>query len=204
MRVLRELVRHGGELSIPVLVTATKLSKEAVRTLVQGDLSAVGIVERIGTGRIALYRVRTDHPLRGALDRLFDEEEAHSRRVFASLLEAARSATPDALAVWIYGSVARGQDGPGSDLDVVVVLPEDELESAIQRYRSALAPQLDREMVHLSVIGLSVGDIQRLADTDDPWWRNLEADAIPISGPSPAMLRQEFRDACNKGRESAA
>lgn len=204
MRVLRELVRHGGALSIPWLVAATKLSKEAVRMLVQCDLSAVGIVERIGTNGVALYRVRADHPLRSTLDRLFDEEAAHSRRVFAVLLEAARSATPGALAVWIYGSVARGDDGPGSDLDVVVVLPEDELDAAINRYRAALALQLDREMVHLSVIGLSMEDVQRLADADDPWWRNLEADAIPISGPSPAMLGQELRDASNKDRGSAA
>ena len=204
MRVLRELVRHGGELSIPVLVTATKLSKEAVRTLVQGDLSAVGIVERLGTGRIALYRVRADHPMRNALDRLFDEEEAHSRRMFAALLEAAGSATPDALAVWMYGSVARGEDGPGSDLDVVVVLPEEGLDAAIQRYRSALALQLDREMVHLSVIGLSMGDVQRLVEANDPWWRNLNADAIPILGPPPAMLWLRLQAASNKGRESAA
>ena len=197
--MLRELVRHGGELSVPALVSATRLSKEAVRTLVQGDLSAVGIVERLGTDRTALYRVRVDHPLRGALDRLFDEEDAYSRRVFASLADAARAATPEALAVWLYGSVARGDDGLDSDLDVVVILPDDRLDSAIDRYRAALSRLLDGDLVVLSVIGLSMRDVQRLAEEDALWWRNLVADAVPMLGSSPTKLWHTLRAASTVG-----
>src|SRR5438094_489265 len=49
VRVLRELDRHGGELSVPALVAATRLSSGAVRALVQDDLVAAGVVVRLAS-----------------------------------------------------------------------------------------------------------------------------------------------------------
>jgi predicted nucleotidyltransferase len=202
VRVLRELARHGGEQSIPALADAARLSKGAVRRLVQDDLAAAGIVERVGTGRNVLYRLRGDHPLRGTLDRLFEEEGAHAQRVLDALAEAARGAAPNVLAVWVYGSIARGEDVPGSDLDVALVLPDSDPDPAVRRYRAALAPVLDREQTGVSVVGLSGADVERLAAADDPWWRNLVADALPVLGPPPTVLARRFGAA--SGRAGAA
>lgn len=204
VRVLRELARHGGELSVPSIADATKLSREAVRRLLQGDLSATGVVERLGSGRLALYRLRADHRLRGALDLLFVEEEARVRRLFDALARAAHTAAPDVLAVWVYGSVARGDDAPTSDVDVALVLPGDDLEPAIDGYRAELAQMLDQEKADLSVVGLAAADVLRLAEGDDSWWRNVAADAIPVFGPSPPMLAQRLRTAPTVGRAGAA
>jgi predicted nucleotidyltransferase len=202
VRVLRELVRHGGELSVPALVDATRLSPGAVRAIVRDDLAAAGVVERVGTGRSVLYRLRRDHPLRGAIERLFDEEDARRRRVLNLLARAARHAAPDVMAVWIYGSVARGEDAPGSDLDVAVVLPHGDPDQAADRYRAALAPLLDREHASASVLALSATDVDRLVAADDPWWRNVVADALPVLGPPPAVLAQRRQaDAGSTGAE---
>jgi predicted nucleotidyltransferase len=193
VRVLRELARHGGELSVPALVEATRLSAGAVRAIVGDDLAAVGIVERVGSGRSVLYRLHRDHPLRGALEQIFEEEDARRRRVLDLLATAARETTPDVLAVWVYGSVARGEDAPGSDLDVALVLPYPDPNEAADRYRAAISPLLDREHASASVLVLSAADIDRLAVSDDPWWRNVVADALPVLGPPPAVLAQRLR-----------
>jgi hypothetical protein len=107
VRVLRELTRHGGQMSAPSLVARTGLG----RTSVWGALATLGkmnIIESAGTGRAVLYRIRTDHPLHAPLDALFEAEEAR----FATILDIVRSVAsesgPGVLAVWIYGSVARG------------------------------------------------------------------------------------------------
>lgn len=189
VRVLRELARHGGELSVSALIGPTRLSTQAVRNVL-GSLAATGVVEPIGQGRSVLYRVRSAHPLLAPLAHLFAEEEARVGRVFRALREAARAAAPTALAVWVYGSAARGEDSPGSDLDVALVVPEQDVESATAAFREHLAPELDREHVALSAVGLSPTDVRRLAESGDPWWRTLAADAQPLVGPMPAALAE--------------
>lgn len=191
VRVLRALARHGGELSIPMLVRPTGLSTEGIRNVLRA-LSAVGVVESLGQGRSVLYRLRRAHPLYQPLSHLFEAEDARARRVFGALHEAAQVAVPDALAVWVYGSTARGEDAPGSDLDVALVVPRQEAELAAAAFREQLAPVLDREQVTLSAIGLSGADVRRLAGRDDPWWRNVVADAQPVLGPAPAMLAERL------------
>lgn len=192
VRVLRELARHGGKLSIPALVGPTRLSAEGVRNVL-ADLSTIRVVEPVGQGRAVLYHLRTAHPLHGALVRLFEEEEARGQRVLQSLRQAAHAMVPGIVAVWIYGSVARGEDAPMSDLDVALVLPGQDVESATATYRQHLAPVLDREQVTLSAVGLSSADVRRLADSDHPWWRNLVAEAQPVMGPPPAILAERLQ-----------
>ncbi|MDQ6674165.1 MAG: nucleotidyltransferase domain-containing protein [Chloroflexota bacterium] len=192
VRVLRELALRGGELSIPPLALATKLNKQTVRDTLLGDLAATGVIEPVGQGRSVSYRLRTAHPLHGAITHLFEAEEAHAQRVFQALEEAAQAIAP-VLAIWIYGSVARGEDTPGSDFDVALVLPETNTEPAVAVYRERLRPVLDREQVYASVVGLSPADILRLLEEDAPWWRNVVAEAHPVQGLPPARLADHLR-----------
>jgi len=74
VRVLRELSRHGGQLSAPSLVSRTGLAKTSVWAALT-SLAQAGVVSVAGTGRARLYSIRSDHPLRGVLDALFEAEE---------------------------------------------------------------------------------------------------------------------------------
>jgi len=205
VRVLRELTRHGGELAIPRLAEATKLNQQTVRNVLLGDLTRSGIVETVGQGRSTLYRVRAKYPLYPLIDHLFAAEEARIQRIFQTLTTAAPAAAPDVLAVWIFGSVARGDDEPGSDLDVALVVPDaDSIESAVSAYRERLSSLLDSERITVSVVGMSSDDVLRLAADEAPWWRNVAAEAQPVLGLPPAPLVEHLRSTRGGGGTRAA
>jgi predicted nucleotidyltransferase len=49
--------------------------------------------------------------------------EAERERVLSAVRESVLEVLPDAVAIYVYGSIARGDEGPGSDVDVAVLLP---------------------------------------------------------------------------------
>jgi predicted nucleotidyltransferase len=205
VRVLRELMRHGGEVAIPRLAEATKLNQQTVRNVLHGDLTMTGIVEMVGQGRSTLYRARTTYPLYPQLDELFAQEEARVQRTFQTLAAIAREAAPDLLALWVFGSVARVEDEPGSDLDIALVVPDEiSADAAASDLRERVAPLLDPERVTVSVVGLSADDVLRLAADETPWWRNVSAEAQPVLGLPPTALFEHLRTSRNKGGTQAA
>ena len=184
VRLLRELSRHGGQLSAPSLVARTGLAKTSVWAGL-AVLEAAGAISVAGSGRARLYRLRPDGPLRAPLDALFAAEEQRFGAILAAIRDAARAVRPAPLAVWLYGSVARGEDGPGSDLDVAVLGARALPQAAVDAMRDVLRAAGDALGFTASVVGLSVADVARLAGAGDPWWVGLVRDAVVILGPRP-------------------
>lgn len=192
VRLLRELARHGGMLSAPELVRRTGL---AVASVARGleVLERVGVVEALGSGRAVLHRLRTDHPLARALDTLFEAEDARFRDVLDSVRQAAGVAGAGVVAVWLYGSVARGEDGPGSDLDLVLVADPDVLPALADALRDGLLAPGERLGFTPSVVALGTQDVLRLDAGHDPWWTSLVGDALAVLGPRPGELASLLR-----------
>ena len=103
----RELFGHGGELSAPSLVLRSGLAQSTVREALI-DLEEMKIIETLGSGRARVFRIASGHPLATTLGSLFQAEDHR----FESVLEAVRAAAArigsGVVAVWLYGSVARG------------------------------------------------------------------------------------------------
>ena len=187
VRVLRALSRHGGLLAVPTLERAAGLTNAGTHRIVRALLDT-GVVRAEGQGRVTGYRLDADHPLAPAIAALFVAEEARADRVFEAIRAAAAPRAPRAL--WLFGSAARGEDTPGSDVDVAVVFAAGTPEAALEAVRAALHPTEEAERVTISVVGLWPADVARLA-TGDPLWQALERDALPLLGPPPALLRLE-------------
>lgn len=49
--------------------------------------------------------------------------QAERERILAAARDALHTALPDAWAIYVFGSFARGEEWPDSDLDLAVLLP---------------------------------------------------------------------------------
>ncbi|GIK96234.1 MAG: hypothetical protein BroJett029_04430 [Alphaproteobacteria bacterium] len=184
VRVLRELARHGGELSATTLAQRCTLTKPSVLASLE-HLTKLGYVEPLGTQRQRLYRVDAKHPLTGVISDLFSAEDQR----FHSIVEAVRTAAIDAgaTAAWLYGSVARREDRPDSDVDVVLVASGD-VGAAKEKMSEALRDREDALRFSASVVELDADDVVRLAADEDPWWVTMVKDAVSLVGPEPLSL----------------
>lgn len=192
VRLLREFSRHGGFLSSPVLAERSGLSRASVWSAL-GKLEATGIVDSEGTGRSRLYRLSSGHPLAASLVELFAQEALRYSNIRSAIADAVAAAHPAVVAAWIYGSVARSEDRPDSDLDLAIVASPRDLEAALQSVRLALAPPGERLGFNASVVGLAPGDVTRLSRSGDPWWTGVEGDALALLGPGPGDLAASLR-----------
>jgi predicted nucleotidyltransferase len=184
VRVLRELVQHGGALGTAVLAQRSGLSIQQVRLVLDG-LQRQGVVDVLGGGHARLFRARREHPLHAALETLFMAETKAFHAAWDRICDAA-AAVP-ARAVWLYGSTARGDDTPTSDIDLLVI--SDTPSDAADHLRERLAPLEESFGRSVAVVGLDLADVARLATENDPWWASLIQDARPLAGYTPEQMR---------------
>jgi hypothetical protein len=101
------------------------------------ELSEIGILSREQTRGSHLYRVNRQHDLFPPLAALFEAEAGCLSRLRESLREGLTAAGMlDAVqAVILFGSQARGEATPGSDVDLLVIVED---ESTVSAARDAL------------------------------------------------------------------
>ncbi len=183
VRILRALLSYDGPLSTAQLAHQTGLSREAVR-LVLDRLVAQGAVKALGTPRSRLFAAVETGPFVSALKPLFASERAQWEALCASLRDIL-DALPEVRSAWLYGSVARREDTPESDLDLAAVLSN---RGAETRLRDELEMLGERFGVLVSLVALTAEDI-RSRPGQDPWWTGLERDAQILKGLSPVQER---------------
>ena len=183
VRVLRELLRHGGALGVSRLAGDAGLSRQGARNAANA-LSSAGVIEQLGAGNTILYRVDMQHPLAPALKALFDGEEARVQAILQSVRAAVQA--PEIIGAWIYGSFARGEDDLASDLDIAVLTGQRDL-VVIESVREQLYPAADKLRFSPSVIGIDLSDVDRLR-RGDPWWSTLVREALVVKGGRPDSL----------------
>jgi DNA-binding transcriptional ArsR family regulator len=190
VRVLRELLEADGPVAVSALATRTGLSTQGVRnTLVL--LRSGGLVEQLGAGRSRLYRADVGHPLYVPLGSLFHAEAERHETIMDALHSALSSLVPAPLGAWIYGDVARGQDGPEEDLEVALVAPDEDVQAPVERLREMLGPIQEVQRVWISVIGLSPSEVRRLS-AGDRWWKKATRPHLTVFGKGPDELADEL------------
>ena len=203
VRLTRELALHGSQLAAPDLVRRTGLAKASVARGL-ATLEGSGAVQAVGTGRSVLYSLRPEHPLTAALVAVFEAEEGRFQAMLASAKDAARLVGPGLVALWLFGSVARGEDREDSDLDLALVFDDaphrrddnaehcrgqpGKLPGLADAFRDAMAAFAERAGVSPSVVALGADDVVRLSAERDPWWLQVVRDAIALVGERPEAL----------------
>ncbi|WP_162917561.1 nucleotidyltransferase domain-containing protein [Dongia deserti] len=153
---------------------------------------AFRLVEELGSERSRLYRVRPDHPLASALDALFREEEERFQAILESIRTAAKSCEGVA-AVWLYGSVARGQDKGTSDVDIAVVSEPEDIAEIEQALRDKLRESEERLAFTASVVGVGTNDVLRLKEAKDRWWVGVAQDGLSVVGDPPEVFADRLK-----------
>ncbi|MDP2121333.1 MAG: nucleotidyltransferase domain-containing protein [Hoeflea sp.] len=182
VRVLRVLSQHGGMLASSEIVRKSRLVQESVRKALL-NLVSIGIVTSSGAGRTSVYSLNASHYFSPTLSELF---KAESDR-FSAILDSVRQSASGRpfFSLFYYGSVARGEDRPDSDLDIGIVARMDDLASTTERIRENLRDVSERFAFYPNVVGLDFADIERLEKQADPWWKNVLSEAIVLSGKRP-------------------
>jgi predicted nucleotidyltransferase len=188
VRILRELALHGAELTVSAIARRTGVTQQSVRNVL-GNHAVSPLIRRYGQGRAASYSLDPKHPLARILIGLFEAEDHRARDIQNQIRAVAERFEPTPLAVWMFGSVARGEDQPLSDLDLLLVVRDDSTtERDAGLFRQEMDALASAHGITISVVPVSGRDVERLAVTRNPFWAELLRDALALHGRSPEDL----------------
>lgn len=147
-RVLDVLISNSEELSGRAIARKSELSPTTTN-LALGDLASHGIVSSRTEGRSHLWSLQQGNAVVRQIRGLAKLQDERAGRVVADALGS------EPISVTLFGSVARGESGPDSDVDILVIA-KDHAQGQIFRRRaykasSALRQEVGRE-VEITVI----------------------------------------------------
>ncbi|WP_433009508.1 nucleotidyltransferase domain-containing protein [Kribbella sp. CA-294648] len=148
------------------------------------DLVRNGLVVAEPAGRAKLYTFNRDHVAAPAIGEL-----ANLRDLFLGRLRSeAETWEVPAASVWLFGSTSRGEGGPASDVDILVVRPDDVSDSDPRwlAQLETLAGHATRWSGNpCNIVEYSTADLQRLIRRRERLITELRRDAIPLAGAPP-------------------
>jgi len=186
IRILRELCVHGGALSATILAERTGLSRFGASNAIS-DLVDHGVVRPAGLGRSVPYALNLEHTLAIPLMVLFQAEAQRVDMILQIVRDTAERMNPKPSAIWLYGSVARGEDMADSDIDLAVINYHGDADSMAALIREALDEVADPSIT-ISVISLSGAGIGELKDQESDIWKQIQMDAITVFGRPPEVV----------------
>ena len=187
VRVLRALAADRAPQPAPRLAEAAGLTPQGTRGVLDA-LVRRRMVNAHGSGRTQLYEMNTAHPLASSLASLVQDEQRRWDGLINSIREVLERQGPAVSAAWLYGSVARSEDAPFSDLDIALVV---RFHAVADQVREALMPLEDAQQIRISLTALTAKELAALSK-DDPWWVNVVRDGRVLKGAAPAQAQQRL------------
>lgn len=184
VRVLRFLWKSRAEWSGREIARKVGLSAPACHEALK-KLNASGLVQFRRVSNVHLYQINPKNYLVEKLfARRFEAEAAMPGQMLAmvkkSLLADPKS---DIMSIIVFGSMARGTEHLGSDLDILVVLPSKEslkaVEARIEKLRAAL---FERFSTPLSPYVQSLSELRHKHDQDLPLIREILKEGRTVYG----------------------
>ncbi|HEX6751865.1 MAG TPA: nucleotidyltransferase domain-containing protein [Longimicrobium sp.] len=158
------------------------------------ELAQLGVLheERIRGAR--LYRVNRAHHVTAALSALFQIEgqRLSSLRALIENHTAAKGLIKRVQAVILFGSAARGDARPGSDLDLFVVADSTRGTARLRDALDDVAQEAARTLgLNISALVMPNVQLRRRWRAGDPLLRNIEAEGRVLLGASLPELTED-------------
>jgi predicted nucleotidyltransferase len=148
------------------------------------DLVGNGVIIAEPAGRARLYTINRDHVAYNAIEQLAGLRE----RLLERIKTEADSWELPAKAIWLFGSTARGQGDANSDLDLLVVRPDD-VDDSDPRWLDQLATLSAHASLWsgnaCEVVEYSAREVRDLVKHGERLVTELRQDAVAITGTSP-------------------
>jgi len=177
IKVLRKFVQSRDwtfnltELSKDLDINKGNLSR------VLGDFEKENIVSVVRKGRIKLFKLDlNDKFVKDLLIPLFELEE----RIFQSVEE--RLKTIDAESTVLYGSFARKEARPCSDIDVMVLVRDKKDVGRMAKKVEKLSEEFLEENLILFVDVMAVSEFKKLYERDEPLIKKIVKEGKVLSG----------------------
>jgi len=187
-RILRALFEEPGrEFHLRGLAAAAAVDSGNAHRMLKKLIQA-GLCEQVANAPYPKYRARQDNPLYPELTRLFSRgrDLINAIRGVASGLEGT---------VAIYGSVARGEDLPQSDVDVLVIGPVSSIMA--QAAFKPVARTYDRK---INANAITAKDLVSQLDAGSAFWRDvLSGPLITLKGEVPREVARRLRESRQRG-----
>ncbi|PCK81486.1 hypothetical protein CPT34_08560 [Rhizobium sophoriradicis] len=119
---------------------------------------------------------------------LFAVEERRFTDILAAVKECASLFGDKVVAAWIFGSVARREDNASSDLDVALIADTPDIETIQNGSIDFLAAKGKELSFSPSINTLSITDLKRLRQSDDPLWKAFLNEGLVVFGPRPESI----------------
>lgn len=186
--VLAALVRAGRPLSgrqVAALVVG-QVSRSRVNGVL-GELAASGLVLRESHPPSVLYLFNREHVAAAHVEALADLRQ----RLFDRIRSEVQPWDPPAVAVWLFGSAARGEGAVDSDIDILVVRP-DTVDEEDPGWRAQVARLSDRVTAWsgnaCQILELRRAEVMENARSRHRLSADLRRDAVPLGGELPSSL----------------
>lgn len=181
--VLRVLHGVSVPLNASQIAARIGLTHPAV-TAVLADFASMGIVQQTSAGRATVHWLnRSSVYVENLLDPLFQAERDLPEDLIDDLAWAFQD---EAISVVLFGSYARGDQAPTSDVDVVLVAENSLMRAALESTAADHAIEFrDRFGASLSALVYTLDEAAALSRTSPELAESIRRDGIVVSGLSP-------------------
>ena len=192
VRVLRELCFYGRlSVSLEMLCCRKGLAPNKVRSTL-AKLVAQGIARQSGPTNQRVFCINDNHPLGPPLCSLFGFEAERTEEIFWYIRRSAENATDGAYSIWLHGSVARNIDAVGSDVEIGIIAPTEDLAELLEIAEETLENAAEKFVFPFKLQGFDPADVANLATNNDPQWQRCTEGAIPLAGDHPHEIARKL------------
>ncbi|MBT2517668.1 nucleotidyltransferase domain-containing protein [Streptomyces sp. ISL-90] len=143
------------------------------------QLVGIGLVDARPVGAANVYTLNREHVLWPPIEQLLSAPAITEQRIGELL---AATVGDDVVATLLYGSFARNEAGPDSDVDIFIVWRDDMDEAVTSGLLDEIAQRIRRMTGNSAqIIAVTPAELEGLVERNDPLIDSLRHDARPLT-----------------------